>query len=86
MLAVHRVERTVSRCFEIVAGLPAGNPFTNANKLLDHVLACGPDAARQPPPVLHGGNRLPPELIEPVVAALREQQFLPERGYLAGST
>lgn len=78
-----RVERAVSRCFEIVAGLPVGNPFTNANKLLDHVLAYGPDAARQPPPALHGGSRLPPDLIEPVMAALQDQHFLPERGYLA---
>ncbi len=79
----HRIERVVSRCFEIVAGVSAGNPFTNANKLLDHVLAYGPDAARQPPPVLHGGIRLPRDLIEPVTAALKEQQLFPERGYLA---
>ena len=56
----------VSRCFEIVAGVPLGNPFTNANKLLDHVLAYGAEAVRQPPPMLHGGTRLPRELIEPV--------------------
>ena len=80
-----RIECVVSRCFEIVANVPLGNPFTNANKLLDHVLAYGLDAARQPPPVLHGGRRLAPELIDPVVAALREQEFLPERGYLAAA-
>ena len=42
--------RVVTRCFDVVAGVSVGNPFTNANKLLDHVLAYGPDAARQPPP------------------------------------
>ena len=78
-----RVERVVSRCFEIVAGVSAGNPFTNANKLLDHVLAYGRDAAHQPPPVLYGGQRLPPELIEPVMAALQEQHLFPDHGYLA---
>lgn len=78
-----RVECVVTRCFDVVAGVPAGNPFTNANKLLDHVLAYGPDAGRQPPPMLHGGQRLPAELVEPVMAALQEQHWLPERGYLA---
>lgn len=80
----HRIERVVSRCFEIVAGVTAGNPFTNANKLLDHVLAYGADAVRRPPPVLHGGVPLPGELIEPVAAALTEQQLFPECGYLNG--
>jgi len=79
----HRIERVVSRCFEIVAGVPLGNPFTNANKLLDHALAYGPDATRQPPPALHGGVCLPRDLIESVTAALKEQQLFPERGYLA---
>jgi dihydrodipicolinate synthase/N-acetylneuraminate lyase len=78
-----RVERVVTRCFDVVAGVSAGNPFTNANKLLDHALAFGPDAMRRPSPMLHGGQRLPSELIEPVMAALREQDWLPERGYLA---
>lgn len=77
-----RIERVVSRCFEIVAGVAMGNPFTNANKLLDHVMAYGEDAARRPPPVLHGGVPLPRELIEPVAAALKEQQLFPECGYL----
>jgi len=77
-----RVERVVTRCFDTVTGVSAGNPFTNANKLLDHVLAYGPAATREPPPMLHGGQRLPAELIEPVVAALQEQDWLPERGYL----
>ncbi len=78
-----RVERVVTRCFDVVAGVSAGNPFTNANKLLDHVLAYGPDAPRQPPPLLHGGQRLPSELVAPVVAALQEQDWLPASGYLA---
>ena len=77
-----RIERVVSRCFEIVAGVAMGNPFTNANKLLDHVMAYGEDAARRPPPVLHGGVPLPRELIEPVAAALKEQQLFPKCGYL----
>ena len=75
----NRIEQVVSRCFEIVAGVPLGNPFTNANKLLDHVLAYGAEAVRQPPPVLHGGTRLPRELIEPVMAALQEQHLFPDR-------
>ncbi|HPM83144.1 MAG TPA: dihydrodipicolinate synthase family protein [Candidatus Anammoximicrobium sp.] len=80
-----RIDRVVSRCFEIVAGVAMGNPFTNANKLLDHVMAYGEDAARRPPPVLHGGVPLPRELIEPVAAALQEQQLFPECGYLAAA-
>jgi hypothetical protein len=33
-----RVESVVTRCFDAVAAVSVGNPFTNANKLLDHVL------------------------------------------------
>jgi dihydrodipicolinate synthase/N-acetylneuraminate lyase len=76
-----RVERVITRCFTVVASFPAGNAFTNANKTLDHVMAFGEHAVRQPPPLLHSGRRLPTEYIEEAAAALREESLWPQQGY-----
>ncbi len=34
-----RVSRVVESCFACVHGFPTGNAFTNANKILDHLMA-----------------------------------------------
>jgi len=77
-----RIDAVVTRVFELVALLPAGNPFTNANKLLDQVMAYGNAAAQQPPPLLYSGVRLPPEYVAQAAALLRDQGLAPSRGYL----
>jgi dihydrodipicolinate synthase/N-acetylneuraminate lyase len=78
-----RVERVVKPCFALVADFPAGNPFTNANKLLDHVMAYGPAAATVELPLLFGGARLPAGWVATASRLLAENRLLPEDGYCA---
>ncbi len=77
-----RVDTVVKQCFEMVAGFPAGNPFTNANKLLDHIMAYGPGAVQHAPPLLYSGRRLPQAWISTAVELLRKNSLLPSSGYL----
>lgn len=77
-----RVETVVQQTFELVAGFSAGNPFTNANKTLDHVMAYGAAAPRVAPPLLYSGVRLPAPWIERAVELLRQNGFLSAHGYM----
>jgi dihydrodipicolinate synthase/N-acetylneuraminate lyase len=76
------VETVVARVFDLVAGLPEGNAFANANKAVDHFLAHGPGAADLPPPRLHAGSTLPPQVIEATGNALTDCGLMPDCGYL----
>lgn len=78
-----RLSSAVKEVFDLVAELPHGNAFANANKALDHFFAHGPQAADVLPPRLHAGVRLPAEVIRLTGEALERHGFLPERGYLA---
>ncbi len=78
-----QLESIVQAAFALVAALPDGNPFTNANKLLDHAMAHGSEAVDVPPPLLYSGRRLPAELVSDVVQLLARHDRLPPRGYLA---
>jgi dihydrodipicolinate synthase/N-acetylneuraminate lyase len=69
----------------LAAALPDGNPFTNANKAMDHFFAHGPKAAAMPPPRLHAGSCLPPELIRSTGEILLRQELMPPHGYLEGA-
>ncbi|MBN2475982.1 MAG: dihydrodipicolinate synthase family protein [Pirellulales bacterium] len=80
---IGRVEEVVARVFDLVAELPDGNAFTNANKAIDHFLAHGPGAGDVAPPRLHAGGRLPGEVIDATGRALHESGLMPETGYLA---
>jgi dihydrodipicolinate synthase/N-acetylneuraminate lyase len=77
-----RLSAVVKEVFTLVTGLPDGNAFANANKAMDHFFAHGPKAASVKPPRLHAGSRLPVEVIRQAGAALEQQGFLPQRGYL----
>lgn len=77
-----RLERLVQGCFDIVREHVAANPFTNANKILDHVLAHGPASLDRPPPYLHGGLQLPVEFVVQAFELVQELDFLPAHGYL----
>lgn len=76
------LSRVVELVFGLVKDLPKGNPFTNANKSMDHYMAYGHDAERVPPPMLHAGVRLPVELISAVGQVLNEASLIPARGYM----
>lgn len=77
-----RLTSAVRAVFALVARLPQGNPFTNANKAVDHCMAHGREALRRAPPRLHAGVALPKEVLEATQQALGEHALLPERGYL----
>lgn len=77
-----RLSVVVKEAFALVAGLPDGNPFANANKAMDHFFAHGPRAVSVTPPRLHAGSRLPVEVIRQTGAALERHGFLPQCSYL----
>jgi dihydrodipicolinate synthase/N-acetylneuraminate lyase len=73
-----RIEGVVRQTFELVADFPTGNPFTNANKVLDHLMTCGAAARDHEPPLLYGGARLPEAYIERAESILRAAGLFPE--------
>lgn len=78
-----RIAQAVAEVFAAAAPLPFGNAFTNANKAIDHFMAHGPGAREVPGPRLHGGHRLPAELVAVAGAALERGGLMPRSGYLA---
>ncbi len=77
-----RLTAAVGEVSRLVAGLPKGNAFAHANKAMDHFFAHGPRAISVPPPRIHGGHRLPVEVIRAAGQALSRNGFMPTRGYL----
>ncbi len=77
-----RLSGVVGAVFDLVAGLPDGNPFANANKAMDHFFAHGPGAENIPPPRLRSGRSLPVEVLRAAGEALVRHGLMPARGYL----
>ena len=75
-----RVTAAVNEVFDVVTGLPHGNPFANANKAMDHFFAHGPKAAEVSPPRLHAGPLTPEEVIRAAGEALTRHCLMPARG------
>jgi dihydrodipicolinate synthase/N-acetylneuraminate lyase len=80
--ASDRIAQMVRACFEIVSGHTAANPFTNANKILDHVMAFGRRCLSKPAPCVRGGQRLPIEFVERALDVVTQCDLLPARGYM----
>jgi dihydrodipicolinate synthase/N-acetylneuraminate lyase len=80
---IRPVEQLVAHVFSAAQHITVGNVFANANKAVDHFMAHGPTAERISPPRLHAGPRLDTELIRRTGELLRQNNLLPERGYLA---
>jgi dihydrodipicolinate synthase/N-acetylneuraminate lyase len=78
-----RVTCLVDEVSNYAADLPAGNPFANANKAIDHFFAYGPEAANFPPPRIHSGGRLPTEIIKTAGDALTRFGLMPSEGYVS---
>lgn len=76
-----RLEHVIEHCFALVRDFPAANPFTNANKIIDQVMAFGHDAVSRTPPYLSNGQQLPTEFVQNAWDVLREQRLLPTHGY-----
>ncbi len=77
-----RISRVIEGCFKLVEDFPAGNAFTNANKVLDHLMAYGEEGLHRDPPLLYSGIRLPAKWIEHAADLLRREELFPLRGYL----
>jgi dihydrodipicolinate synthase/N-acetylneuraminate lyase len=77
-----RLTAVITEMLRLAAALPQGNPFSNANKAIDHFLAHGPKAATAPPPRLHAGSCLPVEFLRVTKEILSRSELLPVRGYL----
>jgi len=77
-----RIGRVVEGCFDLVRSFPTGNAFTNANKVLDHLMAYGEAGVCREPPLLYSGVRLPAAFLESAATLLRQHELMPQRGYL----
>jgi hypothetical protein len=82
-LAISRVlTSVVNEMFAAAAKLPFGNPFSNANRAVDHLWAYGSGWMNAPAPLTISGNEIPRELLEMASDIVGRFPVLPERGYL----
>jgi len=82
-LAVSRVLTVVvNEMFTAAGKLPFGNPFSNANRAVDHLWAYGAGWAKAPAPLTISGNEIPQALLEAASDIVGRFPRLPERGYL----
>jgi dihydrodipicolinate synthase/N-acetylneuraminate lyase len=79
-----KLVEVVGQAFSIVSDFPVGNAFANANKMLDHCMACGDRALLTDPPMLYSGARLPKSFIESALTLLRQHSLLLKTGYFSG--
>ena len=77
-----QIQNVVQGCFGIVRDHPAANPFTNANKILDHIMAYGHESLHQPAPYVRGGHQLPRQFVERAYEIATHCDLVPNRGYL----
>lgn len=81
--AVSRVLTVVvNEMFAAAGKLPFGNPFSNANRAVDHLWAHGAGWADAPLPLTISGNEIPRDLLETASDIVGRFPTLPERGYL----
>lgn len=71
------------RLFAAVGSLPVGNTFANANRIVDHFLACGAQWNQLEPPLLHNGSTYELDLMTEMARIVNEAIGLPHTGYLA---
>lgn len=78
----HRLTTAINAVFALVQNLSFGNPFTNANKAIDHFFAFGPDASTKEGPMLHAKVRLPADIIKATRDILVQCRLMPGKGYI----
>ncbi len=71
----------IDALFREASAVPFGNPFSNANKAADHLLAAGRDWRARPLPVAVGGNDLPLTLLEAVEDLVGHFPAMAAQGY-----
>lgn len=78
-----RVSAVVEGVFKDASLLTYGNPFSNANRAMDHCLAWGASYGSVTLPMTCSGNRLPLSLIETAARLMDQNGFKTIKGYLA---
>ena len=81
--ASSKLSELVAALFALAQGLPEGNPFSNANRAVDHLFAYGEGWAEQPLPRLAGGATLPKNFLLKVQHLLSNAGYVVESGYIA---
>jgi 4-hydroxy-tetrahydrodipicolinate synthase len=74
--------RVVTELFAEASKVPFGNPFSNANRAVDHLWAHGSSWREAPLPVTISGSELPADLIAFAFEHTSGVLSLPEQGYL----
>lgn len=77
-----RVSRVIDHAFGLVQELPYSNPFSNANRAIDHILAHGNGSKLVPPPMTHSGSPVPERVITTLRDVMKEEGFNTEVGYI----
>jgi 4-hydroxy-tetrahydrodipicolinate synthase len=79
-----RLSEIVAAVFDIARQAPSGNPFSNANRAVDHLRAYGRAWGTRQLPLLQDGSRLPAGLIAQIEAILRPTSLvrLRDDGYI----
>lgn len=73
----------VRRMFAEVGSLPSGNAFANANRAMDHLLACGAIWREMALPVLPNGIPMEADLIAAIERQIGQLMAIPQQGYLS---
>jgi len=76
-----RVAKALFGAIRAVKTLACGNPFTNANKAIDHFYAFGRAASGKECPMLKGGLRIPRQILEATAEVLISTGLMPSKGY-----
>lgn len=74
------VSKLVASLFAAADGLPSGNPFSNANRAVDHILAYGTDW-RTAPAQIASGETLPEDFLATIETLLTGAEISTEDGY-----
>lgn len=77
-----RVSTVIDHAFGLVDELPFGNPFSNANRAIDHIFAYGNGSKIVPPPMTHSGSPIPEAVISTLREVMKEEGFETELGYI----
>lgn len=78
----HLVEALFTETGRWADALPSGNPFSNVNRAVDHVMAYGGDYEAAPARLV-SGDSLPVAFLHAVHGLLRRAGLAPSLGYLA---
>lgn len=79
-----KVTSAVAEVFDAAADLDFANPFSNANRAADHVMAHGQHWRDVPPPDAIGGHQLSAALVERAHDAIAKLGPIPPMGYIGG--